>query len=77
MKSESLINKTVRIISDNDCYENYMNKDLVIVDATNNSRKNPFYDDCMNGMYLCELIDADSGEYIPFALYEYEFEIIR
>ena len=77
MKLESLINKTVDIISDNKSYLEYLGKDLIIVDATNSSLDNPFYDDCMNGMYLCELIDADSRENIPFALYEYEFEIIR
>jgi len=76
MAKKQLIGKVVRIVSDNENYLEYLDKDLIIVDATNSVRENPFYDDCVNGMYLCELIDADSGESVPYSLYEYEFEVV-
>ena len=69
-----MINKVVRIISDNDSYSEYVGKDLIIVDAVNSVRENQFYDYSMNGMYLCDLEVLDSGLSVPFSLYEYEFE---
>lgn len=67
-------NKVVRIISDNECYSEYIGKDLIITDVINSVRENQFYDSSMNGMYLCDLEDLESGLSVPFSLYEYEFE---
>ena len=61
-----MVNKTVRIISDNENYIDYMNKDLIITDA----EKDQFY----NGMYLCDLEVVSTGETVSFSLYEYEVE---
>ena len=69
-----MINKIVRIISDNDNYIDYIGKDLIIVDAVNSVRENQFYDYSMNGMYLCDLEVVSTGEVVPFSLYEYEVE---
>lgn len=69
-----MINKIVRIISDNECYSEYIGKDLIITDVVNSVRENQFYDSSMNGMYLCDLEILESGEPVPFSLYEYEFE---
>ena len=69
-----MVNKIVRIISDNDNYIDYIGKDLIIVDAVNSVRENQFYDYSMNGMYLCDLEVVSTGEVVPFSLYEYEFE---
>lgn len=66
--------KRVRIISDNESYSEYLDKDLIIVDAYN---KGCFYDDSMFPEKLCDLEVAETGEQVHFALYEYEFEIIN
>jgi hypothetical protein len=71
-----LIGKVVRIISDNDNYKEFLDKDLIITDAVNSTRENQFYDYSMNGMYLCDLEVLESGLSVPFSLYEYEFEVV-
>lgn len=72
----TLINKIVRITSDNENYADYLDKDLIIVDAVNSTRENQFYDYSMNGMYLCDLEVLETGLEVPFSLYEYEFEVV-
>ena len=74
MKAKHLIGKIVRITSDNENYIDWVNRDLIIVDAVNSTRENQFYDYSMNGMFLCDLEVLESGEVLPFSLYEYEFE---
>lgn len=74
MAKKQLIGKVVRIISDNENYTEYLDRDLLIVDAVNSVRENQFYDYSMNGMYLCDLEVLDSGLSVPYSLYEYEFE---
>jgi hypothetical protein len=71
---KQLINKVVRIVSDNENYSEYVGKDLIITDVVNSVRENQFYDSSMNGMYLCDLEVLESGLSVPFSLYEYEFE---
>lgn len=68
---DKIIGKVVRIINDNENYIDWLNRDLVITYANN---KGTGYDSCMFPEMLCDLMDADSGEECPFALYEYEFE---
>ena len=68
-----LINKKVRIISDNENYSEWLNRVLTITHADN---KGVGYDDSCYPEKLCDLEDAETGEECPFALYEYEFEII-
>jgi hypothetical protein len=67
----SLVNKIVRITSDNENYIDWINRDLVITYASN---KGLGYDDTMYPQMLCDFQDADTGEVCPFACYEYEFE---
>ena len=69
-----MINKVVRIISDNENYTEYIGKDLIITNAVNyewSVTENQFYD---YSMYLCDLEVLESGLSVPFSLYEYEFE---
>lgn len=73
-KKKDLINKVVRICSDNENYTEFIGVDLIIVDAVNSVRENRFYDYSMNGIYLCDLEVLESGLSVPFSLYEYEFE---
>ncbi len=64
-----MIGKQVRIISDNENYAEWMNRDLTVVYASNSGCG---YDSCMYPELLLDLIDSDTGEECPFALYEWE-----
>lgn len=68
-----LLNKKVRITSDNENYVDWLDRDLKITYASN---KGLGYDDSMYPEKLCDLEDFETGESCPFALYEYEFQII-
>ena len=70
---KSLLGKKVRIISDNENYLEFLNKDL---EVTFNSNEGCGYDSVMYPEMLCDFKDVETGEDVPFALYEYEFEII-
>jgi len=61
----------VRIISDNENYIDYVGIDLRV---THSSNKGIYYDSCMYPQMLCDLEVIDTGESVPFSLYEYEFE---
>jgi len=65
--------KKVRIVSENENYVNYLDLDLEITFASNSGR---WYDKGMYPEMLCDLKVVDTGEQVPFSLYEYEFEII-
>lgn len=69
----NLVNKTVQIISDNENYIDWMDRDLIITHASNSGNG---YDSGMYPEMLCDLMDADTGENCPFSLYEYEFELV-
>ena len=66
-----MVNKIVRIVSDNDNYIDYIGIDLVV---THSSNKGLVYDDNMFPMMLLDLDVVDSGKSVPFSLYEYEVE---
>ena len=71
---KNLKGKTVRIISDNENYSDYLDIDLVIT-YCNNDINGMAYDSSMYPEMLCDLETLD-GEEVPFSLYECEFEII-
>lgn len=62
--------KIVKIVSDNENYLNYLDLELEITHASNSGR---FYDSAMYPEILCDLKVKETGEEVPFALYEYEF----
>ena len=68
-----MVNKIVRIISDNDNYIDYIGKDLVV---THSSNKSLGYDNSLFPMMLLDLDVVDSGKSVPFSLYEYEVEVV-
>lgn len=72
---KNLLGKKVIITSDNDNYDNYRDKTLVITHVATNKSGHPGYDEAMGGMALCDLEDTDGNE-IPFSLYEYEFKVL-
>ncbi len=69
----SLVNKIVRITSDNENYIDWIDRDLVITHASN---EGVGYDSGMYPEMLCDFQDVHTGETCPFDCYEYEFEII-
>jgi hypothetical protein len=68
----NLKNKIVRIVSDNENYKDWLDRDLRITFANNKGRG---YDSSMWPEMLCDLKDDKTGELCPFALYEYEFSV--
>jgi hypothetical protein len=70
---KNLIGKKARIISDNDNYDRFRNKTLVITHAEVGGRG---YDMGVYPEALCDFKILGSNQQFPFALYEYEFEII-
>lgn len=73
MKTKTLNGSIVRITSDNDNYTEWLNRDLIVYHSSNFGLG---YDSTMYPMMLCELEDSETGFEIPFALYEYEFEVV-
>jgi hypothetical protein len=71
---KNLIGKKVKIISDNDNYDNFRDEILVITHASNSGRG---YDDSVYPDMLCDFsIKGKPNIEFPFALYEYEFEVL-
>lgn len=73
MKNKTLNGSIVRIISDNENYNEWLDRDLIVRHCSNHGLG---YDNCMYPELLCDLEDSETGFELPFALYEYEFEIL-
>ena len=65
--------QTVRIVSDNENYINYLDIDLIVTHASN---KGMGYDQNMYPELLCDLKVKGTGKAVPFALYDYELETV-
>jgi hypothetical protein len=72
MKSKNLVGRKAKIVSDNENYTPYLNKVLTITYASNEGNG---YDNSCYPEMLCDF-KMSNGESVPFALYEYEFELI-
>jgi hypothetical protein len=71
-KGKQLIGKRAVIISDNDNYDKWRGKTLVITHAANEGNG---YDDSVFPEMLCDF-ECVGGNAFPFALYEYEFKLL-
>jgi hypothetical protein len=71
----NLIGKKVKVISDNEYYDSFRKKTLVITHVAYSTEDHPGYDDSIPGEALCDFKDL-KGNTIPCSLYEYEFELI-
>lgn len=71
-KGRQLIGKKARIISDNDGYDKWRDKTLVITHVSNEGSG---YDAAAFPEMLCDF-DCEDGSEFPCALYEYEFELV-
>ena len=70
------INDEVKVNSnnDNENYDEFRNKILIITNVARNKNQHPGYDSSMRGMKLMDFIVKDTGEEVPFSLYSYEIE---
>lgn len=75
MTNANLLGKKVKVTSDNESYNSFRNKTLIITHVARNEGQHPGYDNSMSGMALCDFKDA-KGNQIGCSLYEYEFELI-
>lgn len=73
MESSKLIGREAKIISDNENYDRFRDTTLIVTHAANSGTG---YDDSVYPEMLCDFICEDGREF-PFALYEYEFELIN
>ena len=65
----------VRPNNDNENYDEFRGKTLIVEAIYTSDKQNRFYDSSMKGMQLLEFI-TETGEYVPYALYEYEIRPI-
>lgn len=72
---KNLLGKYAVIVSDNDNYDKYRNLLLRITHVAYDSAQHPGYDASMEGQALCDFKVEETGEPMPFSLYEYEFEL--
>lgn len=72
---KNLLNKKVKVISDNDSYDSFRDKTLIITHVAYNTDQHPGYDNGLEGEALCDFKTIE-GEDVPCSLYEYEFELI-
>jgi len=63
----------VKIVSDNDYYDSFKEKVLIVTSIATNTDEHRGYDESMEGMQLLDL-KTKRGKDIPFSLYEYEIE---
>ena len=67
-----LIGRHAIIVSDNENYDSWRDKTLIITHAANDGLG---YDESIYPEMLCSF-KCENGNEFPFSLYEYEFELI-
>jgi len=65
------IGDEIEITSDNECYKKYKSKTWIVASICVGTDEHPFYD---MGVYPQRLVECDG---LPFALYEWEFDVVR
>lgn len=58
--------------NDNDLYNSFRNKTLVITHVAKNISEHPGYDNSANPERLYDLKEFKTGKSVPFSLYDYE-----
>ena len=62
--------------NDNDNYETFRDKVLIVEDIATSNNDTCAYDSSMKGMQLM-VFTTEQGEDVPFSLYEYEVEYAK
>lgn len=73
--ADYLIGKKVKVTSDNECYDSFRDKTLIIIHVARSTAEHPGYDG-VNGEPLCDFV-AEDGTEIHNSLYSWEFKVIR
>jgi len=73
---KNLLGKKVKVTSENECYDSFRDKVLIITHVAYNTQDNPCYDTSISPDALCDFKEAKTGKEVPCSLYEYEFELI-
>ena len=73
---KNLLGRKAKVVSDNENYDSFRDKTLVITHVAYSTDEHPGYDSACEGQALCDFKTTD-GEQIHNSLYEYEFEIVR
>jgi len=60
--------------NDNEGYTKFRNRPLLITSRITSSDEHMAYDDSMEGSGLYDFVDEETGEDVPFSLYDYELE---
>jgi hypothetical protein len=71
-KGKLLLRRHAKIVSDNENYDSWRDKTLIITHAANDGLG---YDESIYPEMLCSF-KCVNGKEFPFSLYEYEFELI-
>lgn len=61
--------------NDNENYNSFRNKVLIITNVAKNKNEHPGYDDSLSGQYLYDL-KTENGEVVHFSLYDYELQLV-
>jgi hypothetical protein len=72
---KNLLGKKIKIISDNESYDQYRNSIWIITHVARSTNDHQGYDEGINspGKNKMGLVDCKG---LPFSLYEYEFKIV-
>ena len=73
--AKNLLGRKAKVISDNDCYDSFRKKTLIITHVAYSTKDHPGYDACLQGEALCDFKDLNGND-IPCSLYEYEFQLL-
>lgn len=65
---------TISRYNDNENYADYVGKELVITHKAVNRREHRGFDESMTGQGLYDFVVRQTGEEVPFSLYDYEIE---
>ncbi len=74
-KDEYKVGDRVKITSDNDAYDKFKDKVLIVTDVYHNEDENPLYDMGVYPQLLMDFVTEDNND-VPYSLYEWEIEHI-
>lgn len=75
MSIKKLLGKKAKVTSDNECYDSFREKVLIITHVAYSEKEHPGYDASCAGQALCDFRGEDGTE-IHNSLYEWEFQLI-
>jgi len=74
-EDEYKVGDRVKITSDNDAYDKFKDKVLIVTDVYHNEDENPLYDMGVYPQLLMDFVTEDGND-VSYSLYEWEIEHI-